>query len=810
MDFAEAYCQGYGGHLVSFTNEQEYDTVKSFLIIENYQDLWIGLKQNKDSIKDDLSDFAYTDGSTAGFNKFPNQVPNSNDGEQKCVVSDWAMSKWVSKDCAVKKTFICKTQATTSDFTTAYPPTTPRLTIPCDDGDPDSEWVADPSSKSNQYCYLFSQYNTLPFYSADKFCKSWGGHLVSIHSEEENAFVVTNLQYVRKNVWIGLDSKYTGEFVWQDGSDVAYQRWSPGEPNRGDIQEDCVEIYSETGGWNDCACDSDSKPYVCKKPRNGGDVTTPKPTEAPKAGNCPLGFYKLHDYCYKLVQEPAQWPDAVDSCKRIGNGFNLASIHSAKENALIASMLYPDINAQNQVWTGGRASTDHANVYIWSDYTAVNVDFWAVGQPDRYDERCVAMYEDGNDVTLGKWSDEDCTKTLNFVCKGPASPDNDPQPPANCSIPGFESFVPYRDSCYHMGSQQSSWSDAEGECKRMGAELVSILDKSEQAGLFAVSSNDDFWIGLKDIEEKMNSAFWSDGNLLTVHNWAAFSNLDQPSCIYMNSTDGRWYPRDCSNKMNYVCKVTSDPPTTQSPDFKGYCPGGFEDAWTNGDNCYLIGSLTDYHQSTWSRSEMLCREKGANLASITSDEEATALVSYYNKAELDDKAGGLWIGLVAYRDALGLGPIWTWTDGTNATGFTKWDDGYPVNVLSTAAQCAIMSPDGPWTNTDCASYPDVKHHLCKVKKVGRAAVPPTVPTPNNVPPEKEGLSGGAKAAIVICSLLGLAGVVVGGVFLRKKNLGPIILWKRRPTAAGTSIRPVSLGGLQKTTRGTDNIAYNSN
>ena len=62
--------------------------------------------------------------------------------------------------------------------------------------------------------------------NASAQCRDKGGWLVSIHSEAENAFAVTNLE--KQNAWIGFNQIYSGEWNWPDGSDVGFQRWSPG------------------------------------------------------------------------------------------------------------------------------------------------------------------------------------------------------------------------------------------------------------------------------------------------------------------------------------------------------------------------------------------------------------------------------------------------------------------------------------------------------------------------------------------------------------------------------------------------------
>ena len=122
--------------------------------------------------------------------------------------------------------------------------------------------------------------------------------------------------------------------------------------------------------------------YVCKKTKNGV-MTTPKPTPPP-TGFCPKGFEEHSDQCYKLVQtSAASWKDAKDKCKSFGQGFNLASVHSQKENAFIASLLYQDDDTSTDVvWIGGTAKTGGGQNFEWSDYTPFNMDNWAPNEPD--------------------------------------------------------------------------------------------------------------------------------------------------------------------------------------------------------------------------------------------------------------------------------------------------------------------------------------------------------------------------------------------------------------------------------------------
>lgn len=82
-----------------------------------------------------------------------------------------------------------------------------------------------------------------------------GGHLVSIGSAAEQAFVHTNfgnLGGVDRRIWIGFNDAATeGVFQWSDGTPATYANWNPGEPNNSGGVEDYAELLGSNGRWND-------------------------------------------------------------------------------------------------------------------------------------------------------------------------------------------------------------------------------------------------------------------------------------------------------------------------------------------------------------------------------------------------------------------------------------------------------------------------------------------------------------------------------------------------------------------------------
>ena len=95
--------------------------------------------------------------------------------------------------------------------------------------------------------------------NSEAYAQSLGGHLVTIDSNEENAFVYdtfTASGTLQRELWIGLnDVASEGTFVWSSGAPVAYTRWAGTEPNNWGGNENWVHILcprsSVAAGWND-------------------------------------------------------------------------------------------------------------------------------------------------------------------------------------------------------------------------------------------------------------------------------------------------------------------------------------------------------------------------------------------------------------------------------------------------------------------------------------------------------------------------------------------------------------------------------
>ena len=76
-------------------------------------------------------------------------------------------------------------------------------------------------------------------------CQENGGHLASIHSEEENTFVGEDV-VMWDNVWVGGRGG-NGRWEWVDGSEWDWSMWVSGQPGSGDLCL-CIIVIIRTAG----------------------------------------------------------------------------------------------------------------------------------------------------------------------------------------------------------------------------------------------------------------------------------------------------------------------------------------------------------------------------------------------------------------------------------------------------------------------------------------------------------------------------------------------------------------------------------
>ncbi|XP_051799582.1 uncharacterized protein LOC110964191 isoform X2 [Acanthochromis polyacanthus] len=236
-------------------------------------------------------------------------------------------------------------------------------------------------AQTRQYFFVSTPLN---WTNAQGFCRRNYTDLATIESTADIVDVSNTTSNYTGKAWIGLYDDLENSWRWSfnDSSfygagEETYRNWLSSEPNNLGGQQYCVVLLSPTphfGLWSDVDCNS-TREFVCYNGTVNGTAS------------------------FVLVETPLNWTDAQIFCRT--NYVDLASIRNSSENAVVTSTA-----RGNFVWIGLYRQK------VWSDGSSSLFRHWADHQPDSGGERCVTAQFNNS----GRWSDENCSLSLPFVC----------------------------------------------------------------------------------------------------------------------------------------------------------------------------------------------------------------------------------------------------------------------------------------------------------------------------------------------------------------------------------------------------------
>ncbi|XP_033108288.1 sperm receptor for egg jelly-like [Anneissia japonica] len=253
-------------------------------------------------------------------------------------------------------------------------------------------------------CYKFD--NTDRNYAdSEAFCLEQGGHLVSIHSDDENIFVGDKARELSMgNTWIGLDDNdEENVFSYLDGTPFYRGGFTRGEPNNWGGNQDCSYFpFRGTYGWDDMRCSNQASP-LCE--RNG-----PCPEEwivREETGNC-----------YKWFTDRMSYDQAKARC--LENGAYLVSITTPEENRFVIDDVAIATSGEEngpQTWIG---LDDETTEGYWTLVDPESTDFlgrFSRGEPNNAGSGQNCAWFPFREAY--KWDDVSCNANRKAVCKKP-------------------------------------------------------------------------------------------------------------------------------------------------------------------------------------------------------------------------------------------------------------------------------------------------------------------------------------------------------------------------------------------------------
>ena len=119
------------------------------------------------------------------------------------------------------------------------------------------------------------------------------------------------------------------------------------------------------------------------------------------------------------------------------------------------------------------------------------------------------------------------------------------------------------------------------------------------------------------------------------------------------------------------------------------------DKWKDwGNSWYLFvapaGTNCDHEASNWTTAQKYCKERGADLVSLTTNEEVDFVYTHTKNVRYI-----FWIGLSKNS----TNGSWTWSNG-DKLNITKWNEKEP-NLPETEHCVEILQSTEVWNNQEC-------------------------------------------------------------------------------------------------------------
>lgn len=544
-DQAQRICSWFDSSLASVHSAEEEaflaNTLAKMSKVEG-DNWWLGLHTYEYDGR-----FRWSDHSVLNYVSWALGRPHPLSRDRRCVYMSATKADWADQKCHSDLPYICKRVNVTG--TVPPTPSTPHPPAGCPDG-----W----SSYQHKCFRVFDQSPRVTWSAAKLKCETQRGVLAVVTNHLEQAFVTTLLNNASVDLWVGLTSDSKGHFQWPKAGLLSYTNWGPGEPldNSGPHHNrtpgNCVAMIhgnplKNSGMWASRACEMESNGFICQRPQDSG--IPPAPALIPVSLSKPV---ELGGVTYRVVEKRLDWTGALHICESL-NG-TLATVKDPYQQGYLTLLIN---SLRRPAWIGlygygGRS-------YTWLGEEEALYSNWEDGEPNQIGG-C------GHMSTTGQWITTPCDAKLEAaICQISDEPVSHQWVyPGQCPHSlGAWAWVPFRNHCYAFNLQSLKLQqDARMSCKKVGAELLSILDETENGFIsehiqsYAEQAHG-AWLG---ISVKGGALMWSEDTEMSYTNWeahnVAFSVLSPNSCFWIQSNSGLWKPGSCRNRTHgVICKT---------------------------------------------------------------------------------------------------------------------------------------------------------------------------------------------------------------------------------------------------------------
>ncbi len=510
---AKAVCESLGGHLVTISSPEENDFVSN-LAKSNL--IWLGFTDSE-TYGASEGNWRWITGEIVTYTNWKVGEPNNlNDEDYAHMYSD---GFWNDADPGSNRFYICEWENHWEDYSALY----------------------------NGHEYKFIPTAT-DWSSAKAACEALDGHLVTITSAEENAFIHNLVGNNR--VWLGFTDSETygaseGNWRWITGENVSYTNWHYLNPSNSGGIEHYAELMGNYGGlWNDlplshavitgyvCEWDSLVTPHTTFYTNATQQIRYETPSKAPHNGT----IFNYHEY--KLIQTLVNWTTAQAACEALGG--HLVTINSSEENDFVTNLVGTD-----RVHIGFTDSPIYGaseGNFKWITNEIVNYDNWYAGEPDG---GLNANYSELMGDQAGQWADLSDTQLRYYVVEWDGLYGG-----------SFFNFHEYR-----LIPSAVNWTTAKATCESLGGYLVTITSSEENDFVTRLVGNDRVFIGLTDdpaFGATEGSFQWITNETFSFSNWSTGEPSGNPEENYvelLGNLGGTWMDLEGTDLRYFVVEI---------------------------------------------------------------------------------------------------------------------------------------------------------------------------------------------------------------------------------------------------------------